>query len=197
MSRALLLSGGIDSTALAWWKRPALAYTINYGHSAAEAEIAAAARVCRLLKCRHHVFNVDLRALGCGPLAGRRSSKLSSSPEWWPFRNQLLLTLAGMHAVQNQVTEIMVGTVSTDRRHADGKPQFLRGIDALMSHQEGKLRVSAPAASFHSEQLIRKSNVPVAALLHTHSCHRGNTHCCQCRGCLKRLELFERLGLTE
>ena len=35
--RALLLSGGMDSIALAFWKRPEIAITIDYGQRAAEA----------------------------------------------------------------------------------------------------------------------------------------------------------------
>lgn len=197
MKRGLLLSGGVDSTALAWWRRPSIAYTIDYGHSAAEAEVAFASQLCRQLGCVHNVIRLDLAALGCGPLAGRKPSKLSRNPEWWPFRNQLLLTIAGMHAVQHGVRQLMIGTVSSDSRHADGKPAFIRGISEVTAAQEGHLIIAAPALAMDSVQLIRKSKLPTRLLLATHSCHRGNTHCGQCPGCAKRLVIFERLGLTD
>ena len=38
MNTALLLSGGMDSIALAYWKRPDIALTIDYGQAAADAE---------------------------------------------------------------------------------------------------------------------------------------------------------------
>ena len=33
MTTGLLLSGGIDSSALAFWKRPQVCFTVDYGHS--------------------------------------------------------------------------------------------------------------------------------------------------------------------
>lgn len=50
--KAILLSGGMDSIALAYWLRPEVAITLDYGQKAAEAEIAAAARVAQLLRIR-------------------------------------------------------------------------------------------------------------------------------------------------
>lgn len=46
MKTALLLSGGMDSISIAWWKRPDIAITLDYGQRAAEAEIKAASATC-------------------------------------------------------------------------------------------------------------------------------------------------------
>lgn len=197
MKTGLLLSGGVDSTALAWWQHPDIAYTINYGHAAAEAEIRVAGGLCRRLGCKHHVIEVDLAPLGSGPLAGLQPSSLSKHSEWWPFRNQVLCTLAGMHAVQHGIGRLLVGTVITDRRHRDGRPEFLRTLDQLMRQQEGRLRIAAPAIKLDSRTLLHRARLPKEVLLHTHSCHRGNTHCGLCPGCTKRLDLFRALGLTD
>ncbi|MFY9512883.1 MAG: 7-cyano-7-deazaguanine synthase, partial [Rubrivivax sp.] len=59
---ALLLSGGMDSLCIAWWKRPDVAITIDYGQLPAQAEVAAAAAVCERLGVEHHVLRVDCRA---------------------------------------------------------------------------------------------------------------------------------------
>lgn len=45
MTTALLLSGGMDSVSIAWWLRPDVALTIDYGQKPAEAEIDAAGQV--------------------------------------------------------------------------------------------------------------------------------------------------------
>ncbi len=75
----LLLSGGMDSVSLAWWKRPAIALTVDYGQRAATAEIAAAAAVCDALTIRHEVVQVDCSHLGSGGRHGRhRASFLGS-----------------------------------------------------------------------------------------------------------------------
>lgn len=47
MKTGLLLSGGMDSLTLAWWKRPDIAFTLNYGQLAAQAEIELRARSAR------------------------------------------------------------------------------------------------------------------------------------------------------
>ena len=70
MKTALLLSGGMDSIAIAWWKRPDIAITLDYGQRAAEAEIKAASATCSALKIDHHVIKVDCSSLGSGDMAG-------------------------------------------------------------------------------------------------------------------------------
>lgn len=197
MTTALLLSGGMESTALAYWKRPELAYTIDYGHASAKAEVLAASRVCEDIGIKHAIIVVNLSGLGAGLLAGRSRTALSKNEEWWPFRNQMLLTIAGMHAVQEGVEKLLIGTVLSDARHADGKPRFVEGINTVMSQQEGRLKVSAPALRMTAEQLLRRSKTPPAIILRTFSCHRGNEHCCHCPGCKKRAESLARMGLFD
>lgn len=122
--RAILLSGGMDSVALAHWKRPDVAITVDYGQKAAATELAVAAEIARALDMRHEIISVDCSSLGSGDMAG--SDPLAAAPvaEWWPFRNQMLLTLAGMRAVAIGVTELMVGSVESDGAHADGRSGF-------------------------------------------------------------------------
>ncbi|WP_440506100.1 7-cyano-7-deazaguanine synthase [Serratia nevei] len=64
MKTALLLSGGMDSIAIAWWKRPDIALTLDYGQYAAEAEIRAASVTCKSLGIDHHIIRIDCRSLG-------------------------------------------------------------------------------------------------------------------------------------
>jgi 7-cyano-7-deazaguanine synthase len=71
MKTALLLSGGMDSVAIAWWKRPDIAITLDYGQKAAEAEIGAAKTICQSLDIeQHHIVRVDCSTLGSGDMAG-------------------------------------------------------------------------------------------------------------------------------
>jgi 7-cyano-7-deazaguanine synthase len=197
MLTALLLSGGVDSSCLAYLKRPNIAYTVNYGQMSATAEIDAARRVCRDLQIEHIVLNADVRDLGCGPLAGRAASGLTANAEWWPFRNQFLVTVAAMHAVQHSVHELWVGSVKTDSRHADGRSEFVELLSSVLQAQEGAIRLRAPAISLSSKTLVTRAGISNRALLATHSCHQGNVHCCQCPGCTKRLKLFRALSITD
>ncbi|WP_312895871.1 7-cyano-7-deazaguanine synthase [Rhizobium laguerreae] len=97
--RLLLFSGGLDSTALAWSQRPNLCLTIDYGQMPAQGEIRAASGLSGLMGLRHEVLTVDLAHLGSGSLAGSETATVGSAPEWWPYRNQMLITLAAMKFV--------------------------------------------------------------------------------------------------
>jgi 7-cyano-7-deazaguanine synthase len=191
----LLLSGGLESSALAAWRRPQLTLTIDYGQTPAAGEIRAAAAVASALGLRHNVLRVDCSQVGSGLLASVDSVAHSPTPEWWPYRNQLLVTLAAGWAAPRKVTTITVGSVIGDgRRHADGTVGFYEHLDALVAMQEGAVRVQAPAAELTSEELITASGVTDGVLGWTHSCHTSDLSCGMCPGCIKHREVLERLG---
>jgi 7-cyano-7-deazaguanine synthase len=192
----LLLSGGMDSVSIAWWKRPDIAITVDYGQSASDAEIEAAARVCLELEIRHEIVRADCSSLGSGDMAERPPIAAAPVPEWWPFRNQLILTLAGCGAIRLGVTKLMIGALATDREHADGRPDFIEAISTLMSLQEGGITVAAPAISMSAAELVKISKIPREILAWAHSCHIGNFACGQCRGCVKHYKTCEALGWT-
>lgn len=192
---AILLSGGMDSIALAYWKRPEIAITIDYGQKPAAAEIVASKEVAKTIGMEHFILTVDCSMLGVGNMTDVGQISLSPSPEWWPYRNQLLVTLAAMKAIQIGVDELLVGTVLSDGIHADGTKRFYENIDALMRVQEGSIHISAPAIEMTTEDLIKVSGVPESLLLWAHSCHVANNPCGRCRGCMKYREVKANLGI--
>ena len=173
----VLLSGGLDSIALAYWKRPRFAITIDYGQNAAAAELKAASAVAESLKMQHVIIKSDCSSLGAGIMSQNGSIESSPSPEWWPFRNQLIITLAAMRAIRLGVKELLVGSVKDDCNYVDGTSAFYDLIDHLMAAQEGGIKVSAPAINMSTEELIQVSGVPRSLLLWAHSCNRGNIPC--------------------
>lgn len=194
MNTGLLLSGGMDSNALAYWQRPKFAYTVDYGQLPAEGEIRAAATICNALSIQHRVIKADCSALGAGDLAGKPSSKLAPVSEWWPFRNQLLITLAGAAALSDGVTNLMIGAIRTDNRHADGRAEFFECINNLMQIQEGGMLITAPAITLGASELVKASGIPLRLLAWSHSCHIAAYACGQCRGCAKHAETMKELG---
>lgn len=196
MSSLLLLSGGIDSICLAAQLRPAVCLTVDYGQRAADAEIKASAQVCLSLGLKHVILNVNIGALGSGQMAGEESSPMSENAEFWPFRNQFLITLAGMLALKEGCTEIVIGSVASDQRHADGSATFRQLLHHLMGIQEGGLLLNAPAADLTSEQLVEASGVSLDVLSWAHSCHTGNLACGQCPGCTKHTQVMRSMGLN-
>jgi 7-cyano-7-deazaguanine synthase len=194
MRSALLLSGGMDSLSLAWWKRPDIAFTVDYGQLAADAEKAASAAICKRLNIPHHVIEIDCRALGSGDMAGRDANLFASTTDWWPYRNQLLITMAAMRAIELSVDILWIGTVRTDDSHQDGKKEFIEAISHLMAYQEGGIFVDAPAIEMSTSELISFSGIPSGYLAWAHSCHKANVACGNCRGCNKYYKVFEELG---
>jgi len=193
-AESILLSGGIDSTALAHWRRPAVALTVDYGQAAAAGEIRAAVQIARELGLSHEIIRVDCGSLGCGDLIGAAPARDAPAPEWWPYRNQFLVTVAAMRAYALGMSVLVVGSVKSDGFHADGRPEFYEQLDTLMAGQEGALRVIVPAIDMTSEQLVRASGIPAAILHWTHSCHTDEFACGRCRGCWKHAKVMEQLG---
>lgn len=195
MTEALLLSGGMDSIAIAWWRRPAIGITIDYGQGPAPGEIRAAAAVADQLGMQHVVIRSDLSALGSGDLAGAAPLEIAPVREWWPFRNQMLVTLAAMKAIQLNADKLLIGCLKTDGAHADGTPAFVSTLDALLRLQEGSIKLEAPAIELDAVELIRTSSIPQEVLAWAHSCHVGEYACGYCRGCHKHFTTHSALGL--
>jgi len=195
--RALLLSGGMDSTALAWAGRPELAVTVDYGQCAAAGEIRAAIAVCETLGLRQRVVRVNCRELGSGDMAGTEPSVVAPVSEWWPYRNQLLITFAAAVAVQEGLESICFGAVSTDGSHADGRPDFFELMSQGLRLQEGRLGLEVPAIHDTSASLCRRVGVPFEILAWSHSCHISEYACGRCRGCRKHSETMRELGYDE
>ena len=190
----LLLSGGMDSIAIAAWLKPQIAFTIDYGQRAAKAEIAASQQVCAELFILHEVISAPCANLGSGDMAYSEPLQDAPASDWWPFRNQLLITLAGMRCVALGIKNLMIGTVASDHVHGDGRQTFIDTMNDLLSAQEGDLQVSAPALSLSTVRLIEQSEIAPSLLAWAHSCHTDNFACGRCRGCVKHIEVTRELG---
>jgi 7-cyano-7-deazaguanine synthase len=195
VSTALLLSGGMDSIAIAYWLRPAVAITVDYGQRPAAAEIRAAQAVAGDLGLQHYIVRADLSALGSGDMAGSVPLGMAPVPEWWPFRNQALITLAAMKSVAIGVERLLIGTLKIDGQHADGRSAFIKAMDVVMRLQEGNISLEAPAIDLTAVELVRRSGVPMDILAWAHSCHVAEYACGMCRGCRKHYETLQAFGV--
>ena len=195
MKTGVLLSGGIDSSSLAFWKRPAVCFTVNYGQRPAQAEIAAASHVAGQIGSRHEVLSIDCSSLGSGDLTITPALRFAPAPEWWPFRNQLLITFCAIRALELEIGELMLGSVRSDAIHGDGTKGFFTAMRSLLACQEGALSLATPAIELSSEELVSVSGIPIDSLLLTHSCHTGDLACGSCRGCQRRFRTLQLLGI--
>jgi 7-cyano-7-deazaguanine synthase len=195
MANAILLSGGIDSAALAYWKKPDIAFNINYGQKPAQAERRASIAIAKELGLKLEYIDIDCSSLGSGDLSNNETLEIGPVSEWWPFRNQLLITLGVMKAISLEVTELMIGAVKTDNKHKDGTDKFFHNINRLIEFQEGGIIVCAPAIKLTTNELIIKSKIDTSILGWTHSCHVSDYPCGICNGCKKHLFVKEQSNL--
>jgi 7-cyano-7-deazaguanine synthase len=191
----LLFSGGLDSAAIAALTRPQFALFVDYGQRPAAGELAAATAIAARLSLVLRTLTVDCSNVGSGLLSSDGVGVISPSPEWWPFRNQLLVTLGAAWCLLQSCRTVVMGSVAGDaERHIDGSAGFYARIDAVTAMQEGGIRVRAPALSQTTSQLVAEAGLSDSILALTHSCHRSPVACGQCPGCEKRRETLNALG---
>ena len=192
----LLLSGGLDSTALAWWQRPQVALHIDYGQRAAAGERRAASAVARAAGFELETIDADLSAMAAVQVAADDRP----APTRWPYRNQLILTIAAAWAATRAIRTVQIGTVANDGgQNTDGSEAFMTAVDSLCAMQEFGIRIEAPVAHLTTVELIRASAVPDDLLGWTHSCFVSAHACGTCPGCEKRslqLRAARRLHYT-
>lgn len=128
-------------------------------------------------------------------MAGSTPLALAPVPEWWPYRNQLLVTLAASAVISRGVSSLLLGTVKSDAQHADGTTLFVAALSKVMRIQEGGICVEAPAIDFTSAELVKMSDVPLEVLAWAHSCHTSSLACGRCRGCAKHFQTMTELGI--
>jgi 7-cyano-7-deazaguanine synthase len=195
MTQLLLLSGGLDSTCLGVLERPAAALVIDYGQIPAAAEFRAADYVANKYGIRLIKLVVDCSGIGQGLLADGLSAPGAPSPEWWPFRNQLLATLAASVAIKEGLGEVAVATVASDgERHVDGTAEFYFALAELIAMQEGGIRLCTPCIDRSTQELFASVDLPDDVLVMSHSCHVASLACGWCPGCLKRQEVLRDAG---
>jgi|LGOV01.1.fsa_nt_gb 7-cyano-7-deazaguanine synthase len=182
MKTALLLSGGIESTILAYEYKPDIAITIDYGQPSASSEIKSSKYVCSVLKIKHIVLNFDI-------YKGTQNLK-SGVQEWIPFRNQFLITLTLMTLVEYNIHEILIGTVKTDQIHPDGRIEFINKINSLLLLEDYTIKVVAPFIEFTSEDLLVQTKIPLRLLAIVHSCTSSSIACNTCNSCKKYYHFF-------
>ncbi len=186
--RVLLFSGGIDSTVLAWWRKPDRLLFVDYGQVSARGEERAVVPIARDLGLPLDIRRVDLTPFGHGIMAGGKALN-PNAPEFWPYRNQMLVTMAAMAYADQAPLSIDIGTVLGDDVHPDGSLGFRTAMNAVLASQ-GAVTLQAPGAEATTEDLIARSGAPLSILGWTFSCHTGTWACGHCRGCTKHRQVM-------
>lgn len=166
--------------------RPDMLLFVDYGQACAQGEIQAATQISEALGIPLRQKKANCNEFGGGQLSGKAPIN-PEAPEFWPFRNQLLLTLAAMEFYGTSRAKVLIGTVKGDAVHPDGTEEFISKFNDLISCQS-EITVQAPAISMTAKELIQISGVPLEVIGWAFSCHLSNHPCGQCRGCTKHNE---------
>lgn len=189
----LLLSGGLDSTLVAHWWKPEAAIFVDYGQVAAQSELKAFHHVCDKLEIKKHTLSVDISQYGFGAMFGGEGAVIGYDRDWLPFRNQYLITCAGMCAAKFGYHRLLVGSLKSDNIYGDGSQDFFKKINDTMMCQEGDIQVMAPAINLNAEELFELSGALADDIGVCHSCNNSTIGCGRCASCQK---LHDVLGLA-
>ncbi len=175
------MSGGVESTALAYLLRPDVCITVDYGQPAALGEVKQSRLICAQLGLVHKVISAPVY----------KESSRSPQQSWWPLRNQILITCASISLQDYRNAEIIVGFVKDDI-YKDCTIEFVNSINLCLGTQETGHKVVAPAIYKSTFELLEDSQFPRELLGLLFSCHFSSLPCGACPGCLKNLDVTER-----
>lgn len=223
-SAVALLSGGMDSTALAYYLREAIAkyhggtvpvgalhfLSINYGQRH-KRELESAASIAHRLHSPHHI--VDLSVLRDLLAGSALTSDHIAVPEGHytaesmkatvvANRNMIMLAVAAGYAVSRHLAKVATAVHAGDHAiYPDCRPEFvtsLRTAIQVATEGFGEPELWAP--------FVHVSKADIAALGHelnvpwelTWSCYQGGTvHCGKCGTCVERREAFELASVPD
>lgn len=203
MKKALLFSGGMDSTTLLWWMMErgddVCAISIDYGQRH-QIELQLAAALAAQRGVSHETIPLDLRSIGGSPLtdaaldvpAAEDAEQIRTVV---PFRNMLFATLAAAYAETRGMSELYLGPVKDDyAAYRDCRRLFYDSLEKSLSlgaTHETAFRLHTPFVELWKVDVVRiglELGVPYAQ---THTCYEGRRPACaRCDACSERIAAF-------
>ena len=172
----LLLSGGLDSTTIAYLLKTGgrrfHALGVDYGQ-AHVAELDYARRTCAILDVPFHVATVD-------PIPGVGEANV------YPARNGVLISLAAVRALQLGFTTLTIGCNADDEEdYVDCRAGYLNAWNDVLAFQG--LRLEHPFSKMTKGQVVAFAEALNVPLDDTRSCYLGGDVAChQCAACRLR-----------
>lgn len=207
MRAIVLLSGGLDSSVLAYHLVKALghevdAVSVDY-RQRHRCELRAAQCIARELGIRHNV--VDLSSL-CGLIATSALTGGMDVPHGHyeadsmratvvPNRNMMMVSIAGAIAASRGAKLVAVAVHAGDHAiYPDCRPVFIDRVDralAVATEGHGDVRVIAPFVRMTKADIVRAGHELGVPFALTWSCYEGGKrHCGFCGTCVERREAF-------
>lgn len=210
MEKALLFSGGMDSTTLLWWLRDrgesVRAISVDYGQRH-RVELQWAAALAEGLGVPHKTISLDLNTIGGSPLtdahldvpAAEDGAQIRTVV---PFRNMLFVTLAAAYAETQGIDELYLAPVKDDyAAYRDCRRIFYDSLEqslALGATRETSFRLYTPFVERWKVDVVKigiELGVPYEK---THTCYEGRRPACgRCDACSERIAAFRANGVRD
>lgn len=210
----VLLSGGVDSTALLWRElrsfgpNGVLALSVHYGQRH-QKEIAAASAVAAKAGVAHQI--VSLGGAADVLFAGSALTSAIDVPDGHytdesmaitvvPNRNMVLLSLATAYAVSRGSPRVAYAAHAGDHAiYPDCRPEFVGFMnDAIMAATDDGVALWAPYQDMTKAEIVKEGHRAGAPLGLTWSCYKGGEkHCGKCGTCVERREAFVKAGVND
>lgn len=193
----LLLSGGVESTALLYQEhaagRPLRALWIDYGQRAARYE-----RICVEYHCER--LNIPLARLNLATLGAIfRAEAAHDLHVPLPHRNLVALALGFSFASTIRARALLLALNRDDTQdYASAGAAFLAQWRALGAALEPHIETQTPLIAFTKAEVVRTGDALGIAWRHTYSCLLGHAvHCGRCPQCRKRRAAFAAADVLE
>ena len=212
MKAVCLLSGGMDSTTLAYLAKSRgydiLALHLNYGQRTEGKELTSAKKIASLLKAEAFI-EIGLEhfaKLGASSLTDRKIAVEEFDPvrahmpnTYVPFRNANLLSIATSFAEAREADAIFIGVQSLDYSgYPDCRPEFIAAFQKVIdlgTKDTTRITLFAPFIHMTKTDILRIGLDLGVPYEHTWSCYRNEGRACgTCGSCHFRLEAFAEIG---
>jgi 7-cyano-7-deazaguanine synthase len=210
MEKALLFSGGMDSTTLLWWLRDrgesVRAISVDYGQRH-RVELQWAAALAEGLGVPHKTISLDLNTIGGSPLTDAHLDVPAAEDGAQvrtvvPFRNMLFVTLAAAYAETQGIDELYLAPVKDDyAAYRDCRRIFYDSLEqslALGATRDTSFRLYTPFVDRWKVDVVKigiELGVPYEK---THTCYEGRRPACgRCDACSERIAAFRANGVRD
>ena len=212
MKAVCLLSGGMDSSTLAYLARSRgyeiLALHLNYGQRTERKERLCAKKIASLLNAKAFVeINLEYFArFGTSSLTDEKIVVEEYDPDreqipntYVPFRNANLLSIATSFAEAQGADAIFIGVQSLDYSgYPDCRPQFIEAFQKVIdlgTKDTTKITLFAPFITMTKTDILKEGLKLGVPYEHTWSCYRNEVKACgTCGSCHFRKEAFAAIG---
>ena len=208
----VLVSGGMDSVSALYEAHQKYtvvgAVSFDYGSKHNHKEIPFAALHCQKLGIPHRtialdfvnqLFKSDLLQSG-GAIPDGHYEELTMKQTVVPFRNGIMLSIAGGYAESIEANGLVIAAHSGDHAiYPDCREDFMKSMgDAVRLGTYAAVEILRPFIHNTKAEIARRGHELGVDFAQTWSCYKGGKiHCGTCGTCVERREAFQLAGLPD